>query len=199
MYRFGRKDFTAPALIRHLNKKGVKKYSRKLRCWYITAEVTFAGVNCRMFFIWRTKNGTWSGLITTNTKLEFLEAYRIYSQRWSLEVVFKEGKGLLGMGKCQAKDFAEQIAHTSIVALQYNILSFTKRFHDYETIGGLFREVEKESLELTIARRIWGIIMETVIAIANLFGLTDEEVLDVAVGCSDELEHICRTFKLKAS
>ena len=198
-YGFGRKDFTAPALIKHLNKKGTKKYSRKLRCWYITADVTFAGVSCRMFFIRRSKHGAWSGLITTNTRLDFFEAYRIYAQRWSLEVVFKESKGLLGMGKCQARDFAEQIAHTSIVSLQYNILSVVKRFNDYETIGGLFREVEKDSLELTIAERIWEIVMETVITIANLFGLTDEEVLEVAVCRSDELAHICRTFKLKVA
>ena len=198
-YHFGRKDFTAPALIRHLDKKETKKYSRKLRCWYITADVTFAGVGCRLFFIRRSKRGAWSGLITTNTRLDFFEAYRIYAQRWSQEVVFKESKGLLGMGKCQAKDFAEQIAHTSIVSLQYNILSFVKRFNDYETIGGLFREVEKDSLELTITERIWEVIMETVIAIANLFGLTVEEVLDVAICRSDEIDHICRTFKLKAS
>ena len=198
-YGFGRKDFTAPALIKHLNKKETKKYSRKLRCWYITADVTFAGVSCRMFFIRRSKHGAWSGLITTNTRLDFFEAYRIYAQRWSLEVVFKESKGLLGMGKCQARDFAEQIAHTSIVSLQYNILSVVKRFNDYETIGGLFREVEKDSLELTIAERIWEIVMETVITIANLFGLTDEEVLEVAVCRSDELAHICRTFKLKVA
>lgn len=198
-YRFGRKDLTAPALIRHLNRKETKKYSRKLRCWYITADVTFAGVSCRLFFMRRSKHGAWSGLITTNTRLDFFEAYRIYALRWSQEVTFKESKGLLGMGKCQAKDFAEQIAHTSIVALQYNILSLVKRFNDYETIGGLFREVEKDSLELTIAERIWEVIMDTVIALANLFGLTDEEVLEVAVCRSDELAHICRTFKLKVA
>lgn len=38
--------------------------------------------------------------MTTDIRLEFLEAYRIYAQRWSLEVVFKEAKGLLGLGKC---------------------------------------------------------------------------------------------------
>ena len=59
--------------------------------------------------------------------------------------------------------------------------------------------MEKDSLELTIAERIWEIVMETVINIANLFGLTDEEVLEVAVCRSDELAHICRTFKLKVA
>lgn len=80
----------------------------------------------------------------------------------------------------------EQIAHTSIVALQYNILSLVKRFNDYKTIGGLLREVEKGFLELTIEERIWEVVMETVIAIANLFGLTDDEVLEVVVCRSDE-------------
>ena len=83
--------------------------------------------------------------------------------------------------------------------MQYNILSLVKRFNDYETIGGLFRVVEMDSLDLTMAKRIWEVFMETVIAIANLFGLTDEEVFEVAVCHSDELAHICRTFKLKAT
>lgn len=198
-YRFGRKDYTAPALIKHLNKKDTMKYSRKLRCWYITADVTFAGVSCRLFLIRHTQHGNWNGLLTTNTKLDFFEAYRIYAQRWFQEVVFKESKGLLGMGKCQAKDFAEQIAHTSIVALLYNILSLVKRFNDYETIGGLFREVEKDALELTIAERIWRVIMDTVIAIANVFGLTDDEVMEAVFCRSDEFTQICRTFNLKAA
>jgi len=64
------------------------KYSRKLRCWYITADVTFAGVSCRLFLIRHTQHGNWNGLLTTNTKLDFFEAYRIYAQRWSQEVVF---------------------------------------------------------------------------------------------------------------
>lgn len=196
-YTFDGIDMTAPAIIRQLNNKATKKYSRKLKCWYITADVTFAGVPCRLFFIRRSKRGEWGGLITTNTKLDFFEAYRIYSLRWSIEIIFKECKGLLGMGKCQAKDFAEQIAHTSIAVLQYNILSVVKRFRAYETIGGLFKEVTKDSLELTIAERIWQVIIDTVIAIANLFGLTDEDVLEVAVCQSEELAHICQTFKLK--
>ena len=41
----------------------------------------------------------------------------LYFQRWSLEVVFKEAKRLLGLGKCQANNFASQIAATSLTAL----------------------------------------------------------------------------------
>lgn len=130
------------AMITRAISKGVKfryvladswfacKDNRKLRCYYIVADVIFAETKVRLF-----------ALITTNTNLDFFAAYRIYSQRWSLEVVFKETKGLLGLGKCQANNFASQIAATSLNALQYNILSVVKRFAAYETIGKLFGTV----------------------------------------------------------
>ena len=149
------KPYTAPALIRHLDRQGRRKYSRRLRCYYIVADVTFADTKVRLYFVRRSKRGAWNGLMTTDIRLEFLEAYRIYAQRWSLEVVFKEAKGLLGLGKCQAGNFASQIAATSLTALQYNILSLVKRF---------------------AAERIWGVMQELVIAVAELFGLTDEDI-----------------------
>ena len=161
MYRFERKDLTAPAIIKKLNKRGEKKYSRKLKC------------------------------------LGFFEAYKIYSRRWSQEVIFKEAKGLLGLGKCQSANFAAQIASTSLVALQYDILSAVKRFMAYETIGELFRQVAQDSHELTISERIWQAILEFVAAITKVFSIDDEEVLDALVNESDELAHICELYQCK--
>ena len=196
-YRFERKDLTAPAVIRKLNKRGEKKYSRKLKCWYLSADAVFADTRVRLFFIRRSKRGPWSGLLTTDLDLGFFEAYKIYSRRWSLEVVFKECKGLLGLGKCQSANFAAQIASTSLVALQYNILSVVKRFMDYETIGELFRQVAQDSHELTISERIWQAILEFVTAITKVFSIGDEEVLDALVNESDELAHICELYQYK--
>ena len=94
--------------------------------------------------------------MTTDMQLDFLETYRIYAQRWSSEVVFKEIKGALWLGKCQVNNFASQIAATSLTALQYNILSLVKRFAAYETMARLFEDVTKDSLKLSVAERIWG-------------------------------------------
>ena len=58
---------------------------------------------------------------------------------------------------------------------------------------------KKDALELTIAERIWRLIMDTVIDIANVFGLTDDEVMEAVFCRSDEFAHICRTFNLKAA
>ena len=101
-YRFERMEMTAPAIIKKLNKRDGKKYSRKLRCWYICADVVFADTHVRLFFIRCSKRGPWSGLLTTDLSLRFFEAYRIYSRRWFQEVIFKESKGQLGLGKYQS-------------------------------------------------------------------------------------------------
>lgn len=67
--------------------------------YYVTVDVEFAGRKVRLFFTKRNRNSDWNALITTNTVLEFKDAYRIYSKRWSLEVVFKDSKGNIGLGK----------------------------------------------------------------------------------------------------
>ena len=196
-YGFGKKELNAPSLIKTLDKQGQKKYSRRLKCWYIGTEVTFANTQVKLFFIRRSKRGPWSGLITTDLKLEFFKAYELYSRRWSIEVVFKEEKNLLGLGKCQSRNFTAQIASTSLVALQYNILSVVKRFEAYETIGELFRKTNQDSIELTVCQRIWGAILELVAAITKVFSLNDEDVFDAMIHESNELARICSLYQAR--
>ena len=83
------------------------------------------------------------------------------------------------------------------MAIQYDILSAVKRFMDYETIGELFRQVARDSNELTISERIWQAILEFVAAITKVFSIDDEEVLDALVNKSDELVHICELYQCK--
>lgn len=87
----------------------------------------------------------------------------------------------MGLGKCQARDFASQIACASLAAIQYNLLSVVKRYNAYETIGALFRETCSGAMELTIVERIWGAVMEMVIAVTSVFNITDEEIYDAVI------------------
>jgi hypothetical protein len=98
--------------------------------------------------------------LTTNTTLKFEKAYEIYSTRWTIEVFFKECKQLLRLGKCESRHFEAQIAATILCMLQYNLLATLKRFDSYESLGGLFRQANAETLEITIKERIWLIIIE---------------------------------------
>lgn len=137
--------------------------------------------------------------MATNLSLEFLEAYRIYAMRWSLEVFFKETKGLLGMGKCQSRNFAAQLAATTITALQYNLLSLAKRFTSYETIGGIFRDVQHSGMELSVTERIWGIILEMVKIMTEIFSIEEEEIFDAIINKSDNLAHFINYYELKSA
>jgi hypothetical protein len=147
----------------------------------------------------KRKKESWNGIMTTNLSLEFLEAYRIYAMRWSLEVFFKETKGLLGMGKCQSRNFAAQLAATTITALQYNLLSLAKRFTSYETIGGIFRDVQHSGMELSVTERIWGIILEMVKIMTGIFSIEEEEIFDAIINKSDNLAHFINFYELKSA
>jgi len=188
-YLFEKKLLSAKELVKLLQARKAINYSRKLHCHYGVADVELAGVRVKLFFCRRSKNADWNGLLTTNIKLDFNEAYRVYSRRWVVEVYFKEAKGLLGLGKSQSRDFASQIASISITMLQYNILSTIKRFSAYQTIGGLFHEATDGVIQLSVTERIWGILQELVRIIAEAFETNDEKVMDALINRSETLKH----------
>ena len=192
-------ELSAPALVKLGKKLKLQKYSRKLKCNYIIYDAVFGGIPVRIFLVRRTRHGKWNGLLTTDRELDFSKAWRIYSRRWALEVVFKDCKTNLNFGKCQSTSFASQIAAATLCCIQYNILAVAKRFSDYETIGGLFREVSKETVQLSVAQQIWGMLQELVTAIAEAFGLLDEEIYDAVINKSEEIAHIAQFYNLKSA
>lgn len=117
--------------------------------------------------------------------------------RWSLEVMFKDSKQNLGLGKYQMRNFTSQIACTAITAMQYNLLSIAKRFSDYETIGGLFRDAVLCGQQLSVTERIWGALLESVQEIAQCFGIEDEDIFDTLVNRSDKFYHFVQFYQLK--
>lgn len=170
-------EVSAKAIIGKLKSSKSIRYSRRYRCHYTMVEVTLAGRAVRLFFCRRGKNEGWKVLLTTDVKLDFMRAYEIYAMRWSIEVFFADGKRILGLADCSARDFSSQIAHISLVMIRYNLLASIKRFHDYETIGGLFAEIYDGVHELTVVEKIWGIILEVVAVIAELTGADSEELI----------------------
>lgn len=53
---------------------------------YMAADVTLGGKPVRLFFTRRNSQDKWRAYITTDMKLEFGRAFRIYSMRWAIEV-----------------------------------------------------------------------------------------------------------------
>lgn len=188
---------TANAIIaRESKRKNHIKYSRHYKYYCCEATATLDGIPVKLFFFRNGRKGAWNALLSTDTALCAIEAYKIYSMRWSIEVSFAEAKRLLNLGKCQCRDFASQISSVSLCMLQYNILGYVKRYESYETIGGLFREVSKSSVELTVTEKIWGIIMEVLQTLADAFSFDRDEMMRAIINNSnDELSAVRRAIK----
>ncbi|MFZ2339352.1 MAG: hypothetical protein WAW07_06460, partial [Bacteroidales bacterium] len=97
-YRYQGKMRSAKEMVKLLQTRNGIRYSRRLRSYYGQAEVELSGIKVKLFFCRRTRNGDWTGLLTTNTKLDFFEAYHIYSMRWSDEVFLRKPRACLAWG-----------------------------------------------------------------------------------------------------
>ena len=162
-YLVGDKQFTFSNILKNLKHSKKASESKRLKCKFYEVEVKLKGFKIKLFFCKTAKRSKWHGLLTTNTKLTFEEAFEIYATRWTIEVFFKECKQLLRLGKCESRHFEAQIAATTLCILQYNMLSVVKRFDGYESLGALFRQANAETLELTIKERIMLIIKEILV------------------------------------
>lgn len=85
-YDFNQKKLTAKEIARILVKKGLLKRSKLLGYYYSSAVVGCKGIEVKLFFCKASKRGSYNILLTTNTALNFNQAYKIYANRWSIEV-----------------------------------------------------------------------------------------------------------------
>jgi len=186
-------DLTAPDIIKKLTKFKAVKYARSIGYHYASISAKYAGMDVKLFF-YRKGNGSWNALISTDTGIDAKEAFRLYSRRWVIEVAHKEMKGLLNLGKCQCIDFAGQIAGLSLCMIQYNILGCVKRFEAYETIGGLFAEVTGDTVELSVAQRIWGLIVEVINVIAEFISCDPFELIENVINNNNQIKAVKQAF-----
>jgi len=194
-YTVNEEDMTATAIASTMVKKKAVKYSRAHKFYYFETDVVFAGMTVKLFFYRFGRKGEWKALLSTDTSLTPYKAYQIYSMRWSIEVCFHECKTHLNLGKCQCRDFGSQIASISLCMLQYNLLSYVKRFESYETIGGLFREITAQTVELSVTEKIWGLIQEIVSAIADFFSTDFDELLTNIINQNKQLNAMMRVVQ----
>ena len=163
-------------------------HHRREVCWSHCASVLFEA----------RQEGQWNGLLTTDLSLSFLKAYRTYATRWTTEVAYHDCKQLLGFGKCQSLHFSAQIASTTLTMIQYNILCTVKRFEAYETIGALFREATGNTLELSVTDRIWELILDTILEIAEIISADACELLSAVIDGNPKFHKLYQMYRLVA-
>ena len=132
----------------------------------------------RIFFIRYGSNRNWNIIVTTDFTMDIKRCFETYQIRWNIEVLNKESKGYLGLGKYQGRDFDGQIADCTLCYMTYMVMALDKRLNDYETFGELFKEQRQDLMALTLWQRVLDIIRRIMNALAELIGISAEELVD---------------------
>ena len=163
---------TAPELIKVLQKSGSVKYSRLIGYYTATISAEISGIKVCLFFYRRGKNGNWNALLTSDLKLDAKEAFRLYSRRWVIEVTHKEMKQNLKLGKNQCRDFAGQIAGISLCVA----------------------EISKNSVELSVAEKIWLLIVEVINVIAEVLNCDAMVLTEQVISNDKQIKAVKQAF-----
>lgn len=191
-YSYKEKELNAKQMVDSLRRAKKIRRSKALRCYCAEAEVGFQGHRVKLFFCKASRQGKWHMLMTTDLALCFEDAYRTYCVRWTIEVFFKDSKQLLRLGKCQSQDFDAQIASTTVSMIQHNVLCVARRFRDYESLGGIFRNSNAETLQLTVAQKIWQLILETISEIAQILDIDIENLMEKLIAENEQIAKLSK-------
>jgi len=180
-FTYNDENFTLSRLRKHVMSK--QKRCSKYKSRYIIVDCYLKDVgHVRLFFSRYHKNRKWVALITTKLDMSYIEAIKVYSIRWNIEIGFKEMKQLLELGKSQANDFAAQIAHTSCVFIAHSLLADCKYHEQYQSLGILFEGVQEQYTALLTMDRLLLLIEYILKTIGDHLGgienITVEELLN---------------------
>jgi hypothetical protein len=169
------------------------QYCRTANMTYKRVNVLYDGISVTLFFSRKGVRGDWKVILTTDTTLTFTQVLKHYQVRWTIEVFFKETKGLLNLGGCQSSNFDAQIAHATIVMITYILITFRFRFEHYESKGELFRKMNAECLRLTLDQRLWELFLEVIRVVAKAFDIDADDLLRriLTVPEAENLMNIC--------
>ena len=187
-YEDGKYRHTGKELVAMNERKAMT--CRKYKCRYFRKDVEFEGMELRLFFVQYGKSTTWNILLTTDKGLSFTKVFEYYQIRWNQEVMYRESKQYLGLGKCQSTDFDVQIADCTLALATYTILTLYRRFGEYETMGELFRQMQADLLALTRWQRILPIIAQILYRLCHLLGADFEQAMRTLQAGGNESEEI---------
>ena len=159
-------------------------------------DVTFEGAELRLFFIQYGKSNDWHIILTTDRSLSFVKVFEYYQIRWNTEVMYRESKQYLGLGKCQSTDFDAQIADCTLALATYTMLTLYKRFGDYETMGALFRQTQGDLMVITLWQRILPIIAKMMYRLCHLLGADFEQTMQTIQAGGQEADEILAFINL---
>jgi len=100
----------------------VKKY--QFQQAVVTVSLPKSKTQLKIVFVQNPDEEKWHAFAATNTKLSAKAILEAYSQRWSIEVYFKNCKQYLNFGKEQMSNLDSIIASDALVMMRYCILTY---------------------------------------------------------------------------
>jgi ribosomal protein L36 len=143
-YVLNGKKYNLKQLFASSNQKMKRMRGRKLHYYEFVVEYPEIG-KVKLLAVRYNKAKDWRGCISTDISLDAARIMAIYAERWSIEVLFKETKGLLRLGKSQSRDLDGQIADCSLAFILYTMLVIMKKKGGGATIGSIFRRVQAQA------------------------------------------------------
>ncbi len=192
LYEYGGQKLNASALKKQL--KSQMKRAKKLGAYYIEVVVNYDDIGPVKLFLSRfSKRAKWRLLLSTDLSLNFQRAVEIYHHRWTIEVMFKECKQHLHLGKCQSTDFDAQIADATLSLILYLMLSFHQKLTAFATFGELFHECRQELVEATVSEKLWQLFLAIQTVFTEFFGIDFQQIIEI-VFYHDEFEKAIKSL-----
>ena len=177
IYVYKGRECTISNLAKKFRSLQSRKVWKAMGLYYGELIVEFKGHPIKLFFYKESKRGSkWQVIATTNLRIGAKTGYKIYQNRWSIEVSYKELKQHLKFGACQSRDFDGQLADATQCLLAYNYLSSHKARHDYHTLGGLFKEISQSWFRPTIMQKFWDHVMTVIKKLARFVNVPVQEL-----------------------
>ncbi len=156
-------------------------YCKKYKCSYIRLKGKLGDVPVLIFLIHYGRKRKWNVLVSTDMSLSFVEAFELYQMRWGIEVLNKETKQYLGLGKFQGRDFDKLIADCTLCYMTYIVMALDKRINEYETTGQLFVVLKDSLIELTLWKRILSALEHCTEHLCKMVSVPFDELLESIV------------------
>jgi len=186
--------FNAKEIIALIKKEGKVHRCRKWNTRYMEVIVDYKDAGTVKLFMSRFPGQKeWRVFVTTDLSLSYVKMIEIYTIRWTIEVLFRECKQHLLLGKCQSQDFDAQIASITITFILYTFLAYIKRKQDYTTLGGLFLLLQQDVCEKNLAERLFE-LFESLLELA-ITNIAQNGHMDItAFKSSTEYQYIKEVF-----
>lgn len=70
-----------------------------------------------------------------------------------------------------------------------------KQFESYETFGELFRDVTGDTLESSVTDKMWELILDVILKIAEIVSADVSEVLSAVIDCNPKFHKLLNIYK----